>query len=159
MAITIRDTSPDDSEWVARAIASEWGSPLLVSRGRLHQAEHLPGLVAERDARPAGLLTYRICGDELEVVSIQAFEKRCGVGKALLVAARGRAARAGCRRLWLVTTNDNLAAIAFYMAMGMSRSAVYVGSMAEARKLKPEIPAVGASGLPIEDEHEFEVLW
>ena len=131
---------------------------MVVSRGRLHRADCLPGLVAECDGRPVGLLTYRISGDELEVVTLQAFEQRSGVGKALLLGARERAAMAGCRRLWLVTTNDNSAAIAFYLAMGMSLSAVHKGAVAEARRLKPDIPLVGARGIPVEDEYEFELL-
>ena len=158
MTLTIRDKVVADSDWIADAIASEWGSCVIVSRGRLHQTDKLTAIVAERDGRAAGLLTYRIDENELEIVTVQAFAKRAGVGTALLLSARKKAEQAGCRRMWLVTTNDNVTAMAFYKAMGMSLTAVHIGAITEARRLKPEIPAIGANGVPIQDEHEFELL-
>jgi hypothetical protein len=59
--------------------------------------------------------------------------------------------------MWLVTTNDNLAAIAFYRARGWRQAAVRRGAVSEARRLKPQIPAFGTNGLPKEDELEFEL--
>ena len=49
----------------------------------------------------------------------------------------------GCKRLWLITTNDNMEALTFYQKRGFSLVAVHVGSLAESRKLKPQIPLVG----------------
>ena len=65
---------------------------------------------------------------------------------------------AGCRRAWLVTTNDNRPAIDFYRALGWRLAAVHVGAIAASRRLKPEIPARGVDDVPIEDEWEFELL-
>jgi RimJ/RimL family protein N-acetyltransferase len=64
---------------------------------------------------------------------------------------------AGCGRLWLTTTNDNVAAIAFYERRGWTRCATRKGAMVEARKLKPELPELGHGGVPIRDEIEFEL--
>jgi hypothetical protein len=50
---------------VVGVMSELWGSPFVVSRGRGHWADHLPVLVTERDAVPAGLLTYRIAEAEL----------------------------------------------------------------------------------------------
>jgi hypothetical protein len=63
-----------------------------------------------------------------------------------------------CRRLWLVTTNDNRPALAFYQAAGWRQCAVHPGSIREARRLKPQISLTGHAGIPIEDEIEFEFL-
>ena len=66
------------------------------------------------------------------------------------------AAREGAKRLWLVTTNDNLDALRFYQRRGWRLSAVYPGSVVESRKIKPSIPEIGAYGIPIRDEIELE---
>jgi ribosomal protein S18 acetylase RimI-like enzyme len=57
----------------------------------------------------------------------------------------------------LVTTNDNLPAIAFYRKLGWRQVAIHRGAIADARRLKPEIPEFGANGLPKEDEIEFDL--
>jgi GNAT superfamily N-acetyltransferase len=157
VSLRIRDVAEADRDWMRTAISAEWGSPVVVSRGRLHHADQLPGLVADHADGPVGLLTYRISEAEMEVVTLQALERRRGTGSALLAAARGVAARQGCRRVWLVTTNDNTVAQSFYRAVGMELVAVHYGAVVESRKLKPEIPLVGAGGCPIEDELEFEL--
>jgi ribosomal protein S18 acetylase RimI-like enzyme len=154
--IEIRDRSPRDDGWVVSVLSSAWGSPFVVSRGRTHQADQLPALVAERDGEAVGVLTYRVASGELEVITVQALEPRAGVGSALLDSAVVRARESGCRRVWLVTTNDNAAAIAFYQSLGMRLVAVHRGALAESRRLKPEIPMVGSGGVPMEDELEFE---
>lgn len=153
--LRVRERTAADDTWVMTALTGEWGSTAVVSRGRLHRADRLPGLIAESGGQRVGLLTYEIRGGALEVVSLQAAVRRLGVGRALLEAARGVARRAGCRRLWLVTTNDNREAMEFYRALGLRHVATHRGAVREARELKPEIPATGAGGVPIEDELEF----
>jgi GNAT superfamily N-acetyltransferase len=117
----------------------------------------LPGFVAELDGATAGLLTYDIAGDSCEVVTIDAVETRRGVGSALLRAA-GKAARsAGCRRLWLITTNDNVAALRFYLRNGMRLVAVHLDALERSRELKPSIPTHADDGTPLRDEWELEL--
>jgi GNAT superfamily N-acetyltransferase len=58
---------------------------------------------------------------ETEVVTVDALELGRGVGSLLLDAAGTLARRAGWRRLWLVTTNDNTAALRFYQSWLGSR--------------------------------------
>jgi GNAT superfamily N-acetyltransferase len=79
----------------------------------MHDAAALPGFVAELDRRRAGLLTYRIEGDECEIVSLNSVVEGCGAGSALIDAVRQIARSAGCRRLWLITSNDNMPALKF----------------------------------------------
>ncbi len=139
-------------------MSREWATPVVVSRGLVHHPEELPGLVAVDGRDTVGLLTYRVDALQLEVVTIQAFKRRRGVGRRLLEAVEGVARRAGCRRMWLVTTNDNTPAQSFYRAAGMRMVAVHQGAVRRSRMLKPEIPAVGLNGVPIDDEIEFEVV-
>ncbi|KKN60041.1 hypothetical protein LCGC14_0535800, partial [marine sediment metagenome] len=121
-----------------------------------HHPDRLPGLVAVRSGERVGLLTYTIEDQELQVVTIQSLIHRVGIGTALLGAARDLAEAQGCRRLWLVTTNEHAVAIAFYTRCGMEHVATYRGVMREARRLKPQIPEYGPDGTPVEDELEFE---
>jgi len=69
-----------------------------------------------------------------------------------------RGDRAGCRRVWLVTTNDNVDALAFYQRRGFRLAALHRAAVTEAREtLKPEIPEVARNGIPIRDELELEL--
>lgn len=129
-----------------RQVVSEaFASPRIVSRGVLHVADHLLGFVAEEAGKPVGLLLYDVSVGECEVVVVISLREHSGVATALLAEA-GRFARgAGCYRLWLVTTNDNLSAIAFYRKLGWRQVAIRRGAVAEARRLKPEIPEFGTT--------------
>lgn len=63
----------------------------------------------------------------------------------------------GCRRLWLVTTNDNTRALRFYQRWGMDLCAFYRHGARRSRKAKPALPQLGADGIPLEHELEFEL--
>jgi ribosomal protein S18 acetylase RimI-like enzyme len=155
--ISVRPLAASDRTWAARFLIEEAGSTAVVSRGILHQADALPGLVALNDGRPCGLLTYRKDGTDMEVVTLHANPLRQGVGTALLAAARAIARGAGCRRLWLITTNDNDPAIAFYRKRGLKLVAIHKDAMTISRRIKPEIPLFGIGGKPMTDEWVFEI--
>jgi len=136
----------------------EWGSETAVAHGEAFRPAELPGFVAEADGEHVGLLTYHIDGNDCEIVTLNSWREGCGVGSALIEAA-GQAARRGkCRRLWLVTTNDNLHALRFYQKRGFTICAIRVNAVAESRKIKPEIPLFGNDNIPIRDEIELEIL-
>jgi ribosomal protein S18 acetylase RimI-like enzyme len=137
---------------VTRVIEDRWGSQIVVAHGVVYAPADLPGFVAEDEGRPVGLLTYRVEADDCEVVTIDAFETRRGVGTALIEAAAGL----GHRRLWLITTNDNAVAQRFYERLGFRLAAVHPGAVARSRALKPQIPVLAEDGTPIVDELEYE---
>lgn len=88
---------------------------------------------------------------------LEALEQGRGVGSALLGAVEELARRRGCKRLWLVTTNDNTHALAFYQRRGFVLAALHRDAVTEARKtLKPSLPLVGEGGIPLRDELELE---
>ena len=152
----IRPLTLYDLESAMAQVAEQFGSSRVVSRGVLHEARDLPGLIAVRDGANAGLLQYHLEGDGLEVVILIATERRLGTGRRLLEAVEPIARDAGCRRMWLITTNNNTDAIAFYQAIGWRQAAVHGGAVDAARRLKPEIPEHDDQGRPIRDEIEFE---
>jgi GNAT superfamily N-acetyltransferase len=155
--VQTRSLEQRDRPWVERLIGERWGADTVAAHGMLYRPADLPGFVALEGDQPIGLLTYRVEGDACEIVTIDSLVERRGTGTALLEAVADEARRAGCRRLWLITTNDNLPALRFYEKRGFSLAAVHSGAVAESRKLKPAIPLLGLGGVPIRDEFEIEL--
>jgi ribosomal protein S18 acetylase RimI-like enzyme len=153
----VRELLESDRPWASTLVAEHFGSPRVVSRGRVHDTRAFPGLVAEIDGASAGLLQYRVHDRQCEILVLIAVKPRAGAGRRLLEAVAQVAQAHGCRRPWLVTTNDNRGAIAFYRSVGWRQVAVHRGAVREARRLKPEIPERGEGGVPIEDEVELEI--
>jgi len=134
------------------------GGSRVARLGELIDPVGLPGLVAERDGERLGLLTYIVHGDQFEVLSLHCRVWNVGAGGALLEAAAELAAGRGCRRLWLVTTNDNLHALGFYQRRGLRLGALHAGAVDRDRALKPELPEVNPDNrIPIRDLLELEL--
>ena len=159
MTVDVRALEQRDADAAARILRSSWGGPLVVSRGRVHDASVLPGLLAELDdGTPAGLLTYDVRDEDCEVVTIDAVVRRRGVGTALLRALMDVAQSMDCRRVWLITTNDNIDALRFYLRNGLRLVAVHLDALDRSRELKPSIPFTGQNGTPLRDEWELELV-
>jgi GNAT superfamily N-acetyltransferase len=158
VSLKVRPVVPEDRRWVCRAVSEVFVSPRIVSRGVVHHAEDLPGFLGEDGGEPVGLLLYHMGAGECEVVVLLSLRERQGVATMLLAEVEQAARAAGCDRLWLVTTNDNQHAVAFYSKRGWCQIAVHRGAVTEARRLKPEIPELGTDGVPMRDEIEFELI-
>ena len=154
--MTVRPLREGDREWVRETLCELWGET-VVSRGAVHDPTALPGFVAEEGGERVGLLTYRVDGADCEVVTIDAFPEGAGAGTALLDAAARAARDAGCGRVWLITTNDNLRALRFYQRRGFRLVAVHPDALERSRELKPSIPEIGLDGIPLRDELELEL--
>jgi len=154
--VTIRPVEADDRPTVERVIRERWGAPVVAVHDILYRPSELPGFMAFSGEATAGLVTYRLEGEACEIVTLDALTQGAGIGTALVEAVADAARAAGCRRLWLVTTNDNLDALRFYLRRGFRLTAVHPGAVDRARLLKPSIPAVGDYGIPIHDELELE---
>ena len=148
--IRVRPYGSADGPWVARRLGDAFGGVLI-------DASVLPGFVATDGGRPIGLLAHDSADGECEVVAVLSTERGLGVGRALMDAARDRAEASGCRRLWLVTTNDNARALRFYQRWGMDLCAFHRHGARRRREAKPSLPLLGADGIPIEHELEFEL--
>jgi GNAT superfamily N-acetyltransferase len=153
----IRAAEAGDAEAVAEMLRGSWGSTIVVSRARTHDAAGLPAFLAANGDDILGLATFDVEGEHCELVSLDARQKWSGIGSALLARVIEEARGRGCARLWLITTNDNLDAIRFYQRRGLRLVAVHRGAVDEARTLKPSIPEVGEYGIPLHDELEFEL--
>ena len=155
--IKVRPIGSADGPWVAGRLEDAFGGVVVARKGVLIDASALPGFVAIDGGRPVGLLAYDVANGECEVVAVLSTERGLGIGRALMDAARDQAAAAGCHRLWLVTTNDNARAFRFYQRWGMDLCAFHRHGARRSREAKPSLPRLGADGIPIEHELEFEL--
>jgi len=139
-------------------IAENWAGPFIVSRGILHDTREQQGFVAICSGEIVGYILYCVAHGEYEITVVESLRQKQGIGTALIGAVVQVAKEADCKRVWLVTTNDNTPAIRFYQRYGFALKAVHINSMAESRLLKPQIPLVGFDGIPIAHEFEFEMF-
>jgi GNAT superfamily N-acetyltransferase len=158
MALRIRQADPRDRPAVAGFLADR-DATRVARRGELLQPGDHPALLAEDDGALLGVITYVVDGAECELLTVHAEPPRRGVGTALLAAAQRVAAAAGCMRLWLVTTNDNVDALRFYQRRGFALCALRPRAVDASRAtFKPGIPRIGDHGIPLRDELELEKL-
>jgi ribosomal protein S18 acetylase RimI-like enzyme len=156
-AIRVRKLDASDKQWVTSLLEKDWGSTMMVSRGRIHRIDSQPGFIATLDNKRNGLVTYEIIGTNCEITLLQSVKQGIGIGTRLVSAVRNLAKDAGCSRLWLITTNDNLHAMGFYQKTGFTLAAVYPNALEESRKFK-QISRIGMNGIPLRDEIELE-MW
>jgi ribosomal protein S18 acetylase RimI-like enzyme len=156
MGFRIRPFTKEYKPWATTLLTEHWGSARTVSRGRMYQADELPGFVAVEKDKPVGLITYKISGKECEITTMNSETEGKGAGSALVEAVKKTATEAGCRRLWLITTNDNTQALHFWQKRGFIIKTIHVNALEKSRRLKPEIPLTGDDGIPIRDEIELE---
>jgi ribosomal protein S18 acetylase RimI-like enzyme len=154
----VRQVLDTDRAWVIATLESVWGSVFVARRGQLVDASSFGGFVAARLTQLLGLAIVVPRAAEYEVLSVSTTTPGRGVGRALLERCFADAEARGCRRVWLTTTNDNLAAFAFYQRLGMDLCALHRNAVEDARRLKPSIPTHGTDGIPIRHELEFEWL-
>ena len=155
--VRLRPLISSDKKWVAGSIVRSWGAEIVVVHGRIYRPAKLPGFVMLAGEKVVGLLTYFIEGTSCEIVTLDSWREGRGVGTALIEAAKQAARSEGCTRLWLITTNDNTHALHFYQKRGFVIKDIHINAIEKARLLKPEIPLIGADGIPIRDEIEMEI--
>ncbi len=154
--VELRPLTDDERPWLERFLVEHWGGAEMLMRGALHDLRGASAIVAVKDGERVGLLTYAVHGEDCEITSLDSLVPGQGIGGALLTEA-GRIAREhGCRRLHLITTNDNVDALRFYQKRGFVLVELRRDADTAGRPLKPTIPWLGAYGIPLRDELELE---
>jgi GNAT superfamily N-acetyltransferase len=152
----VRRSEPVDAAAIESFLA-RWNSLRVARLGVLEQPLDHPSLIAEEDGRLVGVLSYVVDGACCEVLTLHADVRGRGVGTALIAEVKRVATQAGCTRVWLITTNDNVDALRFYQRRGFRLAALHRGAVDHSRvRLKPEIPEVGDYRIPLRDELELE---
>ena len=155
--ISLRPIQSEDRAQIKKIVIDHWGSERVIVHGEIFFPAEQAGFLAIGHTELAGLITYLIRGKACEITLLEAFQSGQGIGSALIEAVKEEASAKGCTRLHLVTTNDNINALAFYQKRGFRLAELRAGALEQSRKLKPEIPLVAENGIPIRDEIELEM--
>ena len=150
--VTVRPVQESDRPTVEWLTTQLWGAPEVAVHDGVFYPALLPGFIAECAGRIAGLVTFDVRRDVIEIVTINAIQRYHGIGTLLVEAVREEAKRHGCHCVTLTTTNDNLAALRFYQRRGFRLTAIRPGAVDRSRQRKPEIPRTGDFGIPLRDE-------
>ena len=152
-----RRLTQDDIPKLRQFWVEHWGGEVMIIRGETYRPDQLDGFVVEEGDEWTGLITF-ICNDhEMEVTSLDSLREGLGLGTKLMNRVIDEARKHQCKRVVLITTNDNLNALGFYQKRGFELAAIHRGAVDEARKIKPGIPKIGAHGIPLRDEIELEM--
>lgn len=157
MKIKIEEITDKNREEINNILINEWGATNIVIRGKIVDGTKLKGLIASEENKIIGLITYEIENNECEIVTLNSFKENKGVATSLIESVKQIAIKNNCKRIKLITTNDNIRGIEFYQRKGFVISNIYINAIENSRKLKPEIPMFADNGLPIRDEIEFEI--
>lgn len=139
-------------------LRKHWFSTNMIVRGQSIDMTKASGLFAMENGEIMGLVTYMIRDNVMEILSLDSLRENQGLGTKLLQAAIEEAKKGGCRKVVLITTNDNLNALRFYQKRGFDMVRLYCNAMETARKLKPAIPLIGENDIPLKHEIELELV-
>jgi ribosomal protein S18 acetylase RimI-like enzyme len=104
---SLRSLTSDDLPRLCQFWIEHWGGEEMVTRGNIYRPEQLDGFVVEDGKDWIGLLTFIIKDEECEVTSLDSLREGQGIGTQLIDAVIAEARRQKCRRVFLITTNDN----------------------------------------------------
>jgi ribosomal protein S18 acetylase RimI-like enzyme len=156
--IELRQLTPEDLPRLRQFWKENWGDEFVIAHGAVYHPEGLDGFIALEDDEWVGEATYAFSGTDCEIVSLDSLREGQGIGTKLIDAVRAEAQKQNCRRLFLITTNDNLNALGFYQKRGFELVRIHRGAVNESRKIKPGIPQIGMNNIPLRDEIELEIL-
>lgn len=154
----LQEISDKYRDAVNRILMEEWHCPPSISKGKVIDTSVLPGLLYVEEDEIKGVITYHFDNEECEIVTLNSFEENKGIGYALINGVINIAKNSNCKRLWLITTNDDINAIRFYQRKGFDLKAAHINAIEVSRRLKPSIPLLGMDNIPIRHELEFEIL-
>jgi ribosomal protein S18 acetylase RimI-like enzyme len=154
----MRRLIPDDLQRLGQFWVEHWGGEEMLARGNIYRPDDVDGgFVVEEGDEWIGLVTFIIKNDECEVTSLDSLREGKGIGTKLIDAIMEEARKQNCKRLFLVTTNDNLRALGFYQRRNFVLVKLYPNAMEKTRKIKPSVPLIGYNDIPLRDEIELEI--
>ncbi|MFC1659278.1 GNAT family N-acetyltransferase [Pseudomonadota bacterium] len=154
----IREVTPEDSPLIRHLMDKYWGGEPLMVHDKKFYPSKMEGLLAYKRNEVASFLIYEIRNKNCEIIVFEVFEKFHGLGTIMLKELKKVAKKKGCKRIYLMTTNDNLDALRFYQKRGFIICGIHLNTMEEARKKKPSIPELGDYDIPLRDEIDLELM-
>ena len=158
MTNEIEKISNETRYLVNQFFINNWFSTDLSIRGEIIDGTKVDGFLIQEKGTIIGLITYKFYGDICEIVSIDSKKENLGIGTSLLKEVEKVAIDNACKKMRLITTNDNMRALQFYQKRGYCLTKLYPNAMDEVRRLKPDVPELGDNDIPLRDEIELEKL-
>ena len=143
MIENIERISNETRDLVNQFFIDNWFSTDMSIRGEIIDGTKLDGFLLQEENTIIGLVTYTFFGDICEIVSLDSKRENIGIGSALLKEIEKIAIDNNCKKMRLITTNDNMRALQFYQKRGYCLTKLYPNAMEEVRKVKPNIPELG----------------
>lgn len=137
-------------------IKQHWYTMTMIIRGIEIDMTKVEGFYFRDGKSIIGLVTYLVYDNIFEIISLDSLRENQGIGSELLKLAVDEANKRGCRKVVLITTNDNINAIRFYQKRGFDMVRLFHNSIDISRRMKPEIPVIGENSIPLRHEIEFE---
>ena len=151
----VRPCRPEDRPALTEFLRGH-NADVVARAGELVDAVGQLAFLAWSEGHVVGAATFLVTGSDAELLTLHTARRVDGIGSALLSVVRDAVRSAGCARLHVVTTNDNLDALRFYQRRGFRMARLRPGAVDRSRLLlKPGIPEVGEHGIPLRDELEL----
>lgn len=148
----------NNREAINTFIKEHWYTTIMIIRGKKIDMTDTEGFFFREKDEIIGLATYIVYDDILEITSLDSLQEKKGIGTRLTEHILREAKERGCRKVVVITTNDNINAIRFYQKRGFDMANLFRNALDISRKLKPEIPLIGENSIPLRHEIEFEQL-
>lgn len=154
----LQRVSDQNRERINAFIQKQWFTTEMILRGQAVDMTQAEGFFAEEKGEITGLITYEVSDQILEILSLNSLRPDRGLGTALIERVVQTAREMGCRKIVVITTNDNLHALGFYQRRGFDMARLFRGALEVSRRLKPEIPLIGENNIPLRHEIELELV-
>lgn len=141
---------------VNQFLIDNWFSTDISVRGKIIDGTKIDGFLLQENNKIIGLITYKFFGDVCEIISLDSKKESIGIGTMLVKEVENIAINNKCKKMRLITTNDNMRALQFYQKRGFCLTKLYPNAMEDVRKQKPDIPLLGDNDIPLRDEIELE---
>ena len=151
-ALTIRRGAKEDSARIEELSLYFWDETVVDCFDRQYNVTACPAFVACEGDHVVGLVSYAVEAEwdasVLVVLNVLPAYQGWGGGRALIDAVRNEATRLGLTKLLVVTSNDDLPALALYQRYGFRIRKVIPGRIAQEHGGE----LTGFSGIPVRDE-------
>lgn len=148
---TLREATCDDAKAIKELVLLFWGDPIQLMFNQSYTVPDEPAFVAVDKEQVIGFLSYTNFGEDAVLIvalGVQPRYQGCGIGHSLIQKAEDYAKSQFRDQLLVVTSNDDLPALAFYQRQGFQLFEVIPDVIAQ--KLGGMYNGIG--NIPIRDE-------
>lgn len=148
---TVQQASCDDVEVLEELVKLFWGDPIQLMFNQTYRVAQEPTITAKKDGNTIGFISYNDFSKKAVLImalGILPGFQGCGIGRTLVDQVENYAKSQGKQELLVVTSNDNLPALAFYQRHGFQLFEVAPNVIAE----KLGGLQLGIARIPIRDE-------